>query len=193
MFSYVSLLGYTNNILPHASVILLNLILKKEKKKGVKKNIFPIGDFCCNFIGTVALRHVNCFVPFIEQPTKVFFFLVFFLALPKILLSLGPFQPFPSSLSLTSGCTANPTDLTKTSSWVILLRKNPHVPVILYPPCTVFLQLPVPLSGTQAHLLWASQTSPLEGITLLKYFILDSLNITNTGIFPKEANGMCAE
>lgn len=98
MFSYVSLLGYTNNILPHASVILLNLILKKEKKNGVKKNIFPIGDFCCNFIGTVALRHVNCFVPFIEQPTKVFFLSGL---LPRPSKDSSLFRPFPT-LSLFS-------------------------------------------------------------------------------------------
>lgn len=140
---------------------------------GERRISFPIGDFCCNFHGTITLGHMSCLCALHRATNKGFFFLAFLLALPRILPSLGPFQLSPSSPSLTSGCTANTTGLIKTFSWVILPRKDPHVPVTLCPPCVVFLQLPVSLSGTQACLLWASQTFPLEGIILLKYFVLD--------------------
>lgn len=67
----------------------------------------------------LSLRHTSCLCAPHRATYKGFFFVAVFLALPRILPSLGPFQLSPFSPSLTSGCTANTTGLTKTSSWVI--------------------------------------------------------------------------
>lgn len=167
---------------------------------GERRISFPIGDFCCNFHGTVTPGHMS-YLCALHRATKGFFFLAFLLALPRILSSLGPFLLSLSSPSLTSECTANTTGLIKTSSWVILPRKDPHVPVTPCPPCS-YQYTPYTLYSCsyQYHCLasrhaWFGHPKlfPWKESFSLNTLSLTSLGDTNLGIVPKEANGTCAE
>lgn len=106
----------------------------KNKEEGERRVSLPLVISVVAFMALL-LWGMCCLHAPLRVSYKGFFFLTFFLALPRIPPSLVPFQLSPTSPSLTSGSTANTTSLTETSSWVILPRKDPHIPVTVCLPC----------------------------------------------------------